>query len=57
VETVAVTVLAAYDVTVLPPASFTLTLGCVVNAAPDAVPTAACVIVRVDAAPVVGVTD
>ena len=50
-EIVAVTVLAAYDVTVLPPKSFTEICGWVVKAAPDAVPTEARVIDSDEAVP------
>lgn len=57
VEIVAVTVLAAYVVTVLPAASFTAICGCVENAAPDAVPTEAREMVSDTAVPAVGVTD
>ena len=56
-EIVAVTVLAAYDVTVLPPKSFTEICGWVVKAAPDAVPTDARETNNDTAAPALTVID
>jgi hypothetical protein len=56
-ETVAVTTEVESDVTVLPRASLTAICGCVVKAAPDAVPTDAREITMEAAAPGVGVID
>jgi hypothetical protein len=55
-ETVAVITVVESVVTVLPAASRIVTCGCVVNAAPDAVPTDCRVNERADGAPAVTVT-